>query len=328
MALTQKEIDDLINEMMQKSEVEQKPQVIKPKLRVYDFRRPDKFSKDQVRGTQLLFDNFCRQLTSYFSGLFRLAIHANVSSVDQITYQEFARELTNPCCVAVLDWKGLPSSMLVDFSLKVALPMVDRLCGGSGNTSVISRSLTEIETAVFRRVVQAMSGIFSETLKDFNVGHPEINVTSLEVNPLFVQQAMAPNDVVLSVAVSLKFGSQTGNITFCLPYAMLEPILPALSAYRWFSRNKDMSSKENDSSASTALKNVEVSLSCVLGNTTLPARDVLSLRPGDILELNTPRNGFATLNIFGKPKFLVRIGRSGKRLAARVEGLVPSDEEV
>jgi flagellar motor switch protein FliM len=328
LALSQKDIEELINSVIKKSEVIAKPQVAKPRLRVYDFRRPDKFSKDQLRGAQLLFDSFSRQLTSYFSGLFRMAIHANVNSVDQITYQEFAKGLSSPCCVGIVTWGNLPSNMLVNLSLKVALPMLDRLCGGGGNPPGISRTLTEIEMAMTRRMVQAMADLLRDSLGEFHIERQDLTVSSLEVNPLFIQQALPPNDMVLSVSVAMKFGAQTGTVEFCLPYVLLEPVLPALSANRWFSRGDEtLGDNQAEGVVSSAIEEVEVPLSCRLGETILPMRDVLSLLKGDILELNVSRNGAATLYVFGKPKFSVKVGTVGTRLAARIISVAEDGEE-
>lgn len=328
MALSQKDIEELVNSVIKKSDTGTKPQVAKARLRVYDFRRPDKFTKDQLRGAQLLFDDFSRQLTSYFSGLFRMAIHANVNSIDQVTYQEFARGLSSPCCVGVVNWGNLPSSMLVNVSLKVALPMMDRLCGGGGNPPGLSRTLTEIEMAMTRRIVQSMSNILRDSLKEFHMEAEDLTISSLEVNPLFVQQAMPPNDMVLSVSVAIKFGAQTGTVEFCLPYVLLEPVLPALSANRWFSRGDE---SQGDARARTmtagAIEEIEVPLSCRLGDTVLPMRDVLSLQAGDVLELNMPKDGPAALYVFGKPKFSVKVGTVGKRLAARIISVAEDGEE-
>lgn len=328
MALSQKDIEELINSVIKKSETATKPQVAKPRLRVYDFRRPDKFSKDQLRGAQLLFDNFSRQLTSYFSGLFRMAIHANVNSIDQITYQEFAKGVSSPCCVGIVSWGNLPSSMLVNMSLKVTLPMLDRLCGGGGNPPGISRTLTEIEVAMTRRMIQSMADILRDSLREFHIEAQDLTISSLEVNPLFVQQALPPNDMVLSVSVAVKFGAQTGTMEFCLPYVLLEPVLPALSANRWFSRG-DESQGDNQTATvvSGAVEEIEVPLSCRLGDTVLPMRDVLSLEAGDIIELNVPKGGPATLYVFGKPKFSVKVGTVGNRLAVRILSVAEDGEE-
>lgn len=328
MALSQKDIEELINSVIKKSDAgATQPQVAKARLRVYDFRRPDKFTKDQLRGAQLLFDDFSRQLTSYFSGLFRMAIHANVNSIDQITYQEFAKGLSSPCCVGVVNWGSLPSSLLVNLSLKVALPMLDRLCGGGGNPPGLSRTLTEIEMAMTRRIVQSMSDILHDSLKEFHIEAEDLTVSTLEVNPLFVQQAMAPNDMVLSVSVAIKFGAQTGTVEFCLPYVLLEPVLPALSANRWFSRGDESQGGKTAAVTASAIEEIEVPLSCRLGDTVLPMRDVLSLEAGDILELNVAKGGPATMYVFGKPKFSVKIGTVGTRLAARILSVAEDGEE-
>ncbi|MGI6632109.1 MAG: flagellar motor switch protein FliM [Bacillota bacterium] len=328
MALTQQEIEALVNSVMKQSEAEEKPQLAKPRLRVYDFRRPDKFSKDHLRGAQLLFDNFSRQLTSYFSGLFRMAIHVNVNSVDQVTYSEFAKGLASPCCVGIVSWGDLPSNMLVNVGLRVVLPMLDRLCGGGGNPPGISRTLTEIELAMTKRVVQSIVDIFRDAVREYRIDAHNLLVSSLEVNPLFVQQALPPNEMVLSVSVSVKFGSQTGTVEFCMPYSLLEPILPALSASRWFSRGSRAEEDKGTSELmSSAIEDIEVPLSCRLGDAALSVQDLLSLEPGDSIELNVPKDGYATIYIFGKPKFLAKVGRVGSRLAARIVAVAENGEE-
>jgi len=318
LALTQKEIEDLINSMMATDADQQEPQVAKPRLRVYDFKRPDKFSKDHLRGIQLLFDNFCRFLTSYFSGFFRVTVHSHVESVDQITYEEFASNLPNPCVVAVVQWGSLPSNMLISFSPQIAIPMVDRLCGGTGDSVSLSRVLTDIETAVLTRVAETMTDMLSVTLREFKVEEHNLKVNSIELNPLFIQQAMAPNDVVLSVILKMKFGAHSGNIEFCLPYVLLEPILPALSAHRWFSQRDEEAKPPRTEDAIDTISHIEVPISCILGECTLTMNDILSLKPGDVIELNTRKKDPATIYILDKPKFKAEVGRIGSRLAARI----------
>ncbi len=318
MALTQKEIEDLISSMINEGTKDAETQVVKPRLRVYDFKRPDKFSKDHLRGVQLLFDNFSRLVISYFSGLFRLAIHSNVVSVDQVTYEEFSTGLSSPCSVAVVEWGSLSSNMLVDFSPQIALLMVDRLCGGSGNATAVSRALTEIETAVLRRIAETMAGILSTALKEFNIEQHDLRVASIEVNPLFVQQAMAPNDIVMSVTIGIKFGTQSGNMEFCLPYVLLEPVLPALSAHRWFSKRNEESTERDRRDVSSAILNVEIPIYCRLGERALTMQDVMSLKPGDVIELDARVGDPAVLHLLGKPKFNAEIGRVGSRIAAKI----------
>ncbi len=326
MALTQKEIDALIDSVL-KRQTGDKLQVAQGRLRVYDFRRPDKFSKDHLRGAQLIFDSFCRQTTSYFSGLFRMAVHVEVESIDQLTYAEFSRELSNPCCVAIVKLGDLPSSMLVNAHLRVMLPMLDRLCGGEGNSPGFSRTLTEIEISMARRILLALTGIFGETLEDFNMGHNRPDISSIEVNPYFIQQIMGPSDMVLSASILVRFGAQSDRIEFCLPYVTLEPVLPAFSLNRWFRENDGSDDKGDGHSVSPAIENLEVPISCRLGKTVLQMSQVVSLREGDVIEMDLSKDGLATLYVFGKAKFSAEVGTLGNRLAARICSLWENGEE-
>lgn len=325
MALSQKDIDELINSVLKTKEDEALSQVAKARLRVYDFKRPDKFSKDHLRGAQLLFDGFSRQLTSYFSGLLRMPVHTEVSSVDQVTYGEFAAGLSTPCCVAVVSWGQLSGNMLTNMSLRVILPVLDRLCGGMGASGAATRVLTEIEVAMSRKLTQSMCDILSATLKEFNIDL-NLSVMSLETNALFIEQAMAPNDMVLAATVTIKLGNQSGLVEFCLPHVLLEPLLPALSANRWFSRQSGVPGKGTEN-VKDAISLVEVPISCRLGKTHLSVDDVLSLKKGDILELDVAETGCVTLYVFGKPKFKAKVGLAGNRMAARIVGLADGGEE-
>jgi flagellar motor switch protein FliM len=196
--------------------------------------------------------------------------------------------------------------------------MVDRLCGGTGDSVSLSRVLTDIETAVLTRVAETMTDMLSVTLREFKVEEHNLKVNSIELNPLFIQQAMAPNDVVLSVILKMKFGAHSGNIEFCLPYVLLEPILPALSAHRWFSQRDEEAKPPRTEDAIDTISHIEVPISCILGECTLTMNDILSLKPGDVIELNTRKKDPATIYILDKPKFKAEVGRIGSRLAARI----------
>lgn len=293
----------------------------RPKLRSYDFRRPDKFSKDHLRGAELLFDHYTRQLTSHLSAQFRMAVHADVASIEQTTYEEYMEHISNPCCVVIVNWGELPSNMLIDLSLKLVLPMLDRLCGGSGNVPSISRILTEIEMGMTRQLSEELVSVLETSVKESKLEQGDLAVSSLEVNPLFVQQVMPPGEMVLSVTIRVKFGSHSGNLEFCLPFTLMEPILPRLSANKWYSRNQ-FSDKEYNGQTAVPIENIEVPLTCRLGSTVLSLGEVGSITEGDVLELDTRKDGLGTLHVLGKPKFQVEIGMLGNRLAARIVSVI------
>jgi flagellar motor switch protein FliM len=73
------------------------------KIKIYDFKRPDKFSKEQIRTMCILHENFTRQATFVLTNRFKMPCHVHVASVDQLTYEEFIRSIPTPTTLAVID---------------------------------------------------------------------------------------------------------------------------------------------------------------------------------------------------------------------------------
>ena len=63
--LSQNEIDSLLEALSSGNlDVEALGHTEEKKIKKYDFRRPDKFSKDQLRAIQMIHEAFARQLTT------------------------------------------------------------------------------------------------------------------------------------------------------------------------------------------------------------------------------------------------------------------------
>ena len=149
--LSQSEIDKLLSALSDgsvdanqvKAEEDQK------KVKVYDFKRPDKFSKDQIRTLQMLHDNFGRLLNTYLSTSLRSMVDVEVASVEQLTYQEFVQSLANPSVIGVLAVPPLKGNIVMELNTSIAFSIIDRVFGGTGANTVKPRSLTEIEEYTF-----------------------------------------------------------------------------------------------------------------------------------------------------------------------------------
>lgn len=130
--LTQSEIDVLLAALSTGTiDVEEvKSEEKKRKVRTYDFRRPNKFSKDQVRTLVMLHENFARLLSTSLSTYLRTVVRAEVASVDQLTYEEFTKSLQNPTIMNILSLKPLEGNVIFEFSPNLAFAMIDRLLGG------------------------------------------------------------------------------------------------------------------------------------------------------------------------------------------------------
>ncbi|HNW93261.1 MAG TPA: flagellar motor switch protein FliM, partial [bacterium] len=127
-----------------------------PKVKLYDFRRPDKFSKDQIRTLQMINETFARLTTTSLSAQLRTMVHVHVASVDQLTYEEFMKSIPNPTTIAIASMAPLEGNCVLEVDPSIAFTIIDRLFGGKGWSSNLSRELTDIEQSVIERIIHRM----------------------------------------------------------------------------------------------------------------------------------------------------------------------------
>ena len=123
--------------------------------KLYNFRRPDKFSKDHLRGLQDTHREFARQLSMTLTAYLRMHLDVNVVSVDQLTYDEFVRSMPNPITLGIFELSPLPGQALIGISFEVLSCIVNRMLGGTGTIDAQTRELTDIEKALAKKVLQA-----------------------------------------------------------------------------------------------------------------------------------------------------------------------------
>jgi flagellar motor switch protein FliM len=326
--LTQKDLDALILSLLD-SEKEQdagsKERGSAPgrkPVRVYDFRRPDKFSRDQIRTVEMLHENIARLCSTYVAAQVRAMTTIAVSSVDAMTFEEFAALLPSPGYIATINMEPLKGQMFISLDIPVALVMVDRLFGGPGLVRDVGRGLTEIEVAIVNKL---LDGILSSVREGWSVlAAVTPKLDSVAQNPSFLQN-IAASEMTVVIKYDMKVGKALGSMTFCIPFMALEPVLPRLSARAWFGSPRHAPGKTEMETLLSRLKAVDVSLSVELGHACLCMRDVLEMEPGDVIELESRATGPVKVLVEGRPKFLATPGRAGKRLCIRIESLIKED---
>lgn len=325
--LTQAEIDALISAMVNQEHGPNQRRSNTPmpkRVRQYDFRRPDKFSKDQVRTVQMIHENFIRPLQTYFAGRFRTMVQMVIGSVDQATYAEFIRGTSSPSVICPFKMAPLPGTCVIDINPVVAFPMIDRLFGGPGAAPTQNRPLTEIETAVMHQVLRGTLGAYAEAWR--NVSDMQITPGSIETNPMFVQVA-APSEIVITISIDVRVGEHIGVITLCLPHLTLEPILDRLSAHNWF-KNRTQEVKPADSAALEAVVGgARVPMVAELGRTDLMLSEILDLAEGDVVMLSDCRVDSVQLKVGNQSLFYGRPGRVRGRLAVEITGNARKGDE-
>ena len=286
------------------------------KIKIYDFKRPDKFSKEQIRTVSIMHETFARLTTTSLSAQLRSLVQVHVASVDQLTYEEFIRSIPNPTTLAVINMDPLKGSSVLEIDPAITFSIIDRLFGGKGESIKVSRDLTDIESSVMEGIVVRILGNMREAWSQVIDLRPRLG--QIETNPQFAQ-IVPPNEMVVLVTLETKVGDVEGMMNFCIPYLTIEPIISKLSAQYWYSSVRRGATTENLNILRERLATVDVNVYAEIGSMDLTVREVLALTVGDIVRLPNVRSGDPmTLNVGSRPKFLCRPGVVGKKLAVQI----------
>ena len=281
----------------------------------YDFRRPDIVSKDQMRTLQMLHKNFCRYLSTTLSTYLRTVIEVNLVAVDQLTYGEFNMSLSNPTYISIFSLDPLEGRGVLEINPVLVFTLIDRLLGGAGNPPAEVRVLTDIEQAIIDRIIK----IFIEGLNQAwkHVADFQFCVTDSEVNPQFVQLVSSGETVIL-ITLEMKIGDNSGIISICFPFIFIEPIMSQLSAQHIMAATKKRPGESKLEYIKKNLEKSQLTISCKLGERMLTIREILGIRKGDVIMLDTKVNSPLVVEIQGKEKFLAIPGIIGKKKAVKI----------
>jgi flagellar motor switch protein FliM len=324
--LSQSEIDALLAALSsgEMDANELKKEETERKVKVYDFKRALRFSKDQIRGLTRIHENYARLLTTYFSAQLRTFVQITVASVDQLPYDEFIRSIPKMTILNIFEAPPLEGRMVLEVNPNIAYTMLDRLLGGQGTIPDKMGALTEIETTVMERVFSKALDTFHEAWKQIIELDPYLE--GLEMNPQFMQ-IVSPNEIVAVISFSTKIGDTTGMINLCLPHVVLEPIMPKLSGQYWFSKQKKNRDEEERLRVEERLKTAKLPVIAELGTATITVGEFLQLQPGDVIQLDQLIESKLKIRVGNRLKFLGQPGTQKGRVAVQIEEVLEEGEE-
>ncbi|WP_314666928.1 flagellar motor switch protein FliM [uncultured Selenomonas sp.] len=325
--LSQSEIDKLLSALSDGSvsAEEVKAEEEERKVKVYDFKRPDRFSKDQIRTLFMLHESFSRLLNTYLSASLRTMVDIEVLSVEQLTYQEFVQSMGNPSVIGILALPPLKGNIIIEVGTDLAFSYIDRVFGGEGKSGLKSRALTDIETAIMRRFIDTVTGYFKEAWS--NVVEFRPNFETMETNPQFAQ-IVPPSDMVVLVTIHIKMGEVDGMMNICIPYLVLEPVMSKLTTSFWVAASADReSSPEQVAELQRKIERTHVPFKVELGSVNITIHEFLTLGFGDVLQLDTLTKDELICYVGTNAKFRAHPGTAGKRMAVQISGIIEGDDD-
>ncbi len=291
----------------------------KGKMKMYDFRRPDKFSKDQIRTIEMMHESFARHFGADLSGYIRTIAEVTVTSVKQLTYMEYVEKIPNPTSIAVFSVEPLKGLAIFEINPSIIFPIIDRVLGGQGEAIAKPRELTDLEQAIVGKIIE--KGFLNlkdswHRIVDFD---PEIKAR--ETNPQFVQ-IVAPNEMCLNLNFEIKIKEHVGSMSMCIPYMVIESVLYKLSAKQWFTLSKEEMNQETQQILDDKVKHTWVPMYVNLGSATLKMKDVVNLKLGDIIKLETGAKDDLLVTVENKPMFYGKVGTKGKKKAVKITAII------
>jgi len=328
--LSQDEIDQLLSAISSgdaQQEDFSQAQAEQKKVKIYDFKRPDKFSKDQIRTVQMMHETFARLTTTALSAKLRAMVSVHVQSVDQLTYEEFIRSIPNPTTLSLINMDPLKGSAILEVDPSITFTIIDRLFGGAGEHAKLTRELTDIEMSVVEGIIVHILGNLREAWSTVIDLRPRLG--TIETNPQFAQ-IVPPNEMVMLITLETKIGESEGMMNLCIPYITIEPIIQKLSAQYWFSSIRRGESDVNRTMIQSRLDNVAVQISVEIGTVSLGFKDIMNLKVGNIIKMpNTTVREEFTFKVEERAKFKCRPGRIGSRLAVQIgEAVIDTPDEL
>lgn len=285
-------------------------------VQVYDFKRPERVSKDQMRALEALHEGFARNFGVALSGYLRTIVEASVSHTEQLTYAEFIAALPNPTCFNLLKSEGIDGQLCLEISPLIVYPIIDRLLGGGrAEVFIPQRPLTGIEQRLVQRITDRATLHLSEAWS--NLRETKFSVQDSESNPQLVQ-IVPPSETVVVVGFELKMGGRSGTMSLCIPFNVIEPVMGRLSAQNWGSYQRKGQSAEGEQRLGRSVSGSPVDLRAVLARTTIKLGDLLTLARGDVITTDRPTGGPVAVQVEGRTKFHGSLGQFRGKKAVRV----------
>ena len=284
--------------------------------KLYNFRRPDKFSKDNLRALRDIHREFSKAISLVLSGYLRMRVEIEIVSVDQLTHEEFVRSMPSPISVGVFEFEPLSGQVLLGISFEVISCIVNRMLGGVGNIENQTRELTDIEKALAKKVIN----IIIKSLEDsWNTIIPVTGkFISLDDNYQSIQVATAGEIVALLTFEVQISGKHFGLFSLCFPYPVLETVLGHLSTQHIFQTKGLVASNDERLKMISKINTSNVDLRVQFGQCSITLDDFLQLSEGDIIKLDNKVQDDLIVKVNGEKKFFARPGTLKDKICVKI----------
>jgi len=312
--LSQEEIDNVFKKLRETA-AEEDPS---KRAQIYDFRRPDRIAKDQLRAIHLLHENFARALASSLSAYLRAYVAVNLVSVEQLSFMEFTQCLPSPTCMISLGMRPFDGNAVLEINPTLVFPILEMLLGGTGKAPTkINREITEIEQSI-------MESLLRIVLHDLRTAWHAVTtidfaIESFETEPQLLQ-ILAPNEAVVAISMEVRIGDTAGMMNIGIP-SIIVKMLRQKFDQQWSVR-KTRATEEERGRVLRLIRPAIIHLDARLQGTTMGVETLLDLKEGDILAFDHPVDRVLDITVNGRLKYQGEVVTTGRKRAFHIQQFV------
>lgn len=286
----------------------------------YDFRRPDRIPKEQLRSIHLMHDFLARNLASSLGAYLRAYITVSLVSVEQIPFAEFQQYLPTPTSIANISMRPLDGNAVLELNPSLVFPMLNVLLGGSGESATTeTRELTEIESSIIEGVVKIVLHDLKEAWAP--VTEIDFSIEGTETQPQLMQ-ILSPNEAVVAIGFEITMGDSRGMMNLGIPSIMVK-MMGQKFEQQWSIQRRSGSSAEQNQMR-LLLNRVPLGLEALVSGARIRVEDLLNLEQEDVISLDIPATRPAELRVNGKSKFRGEIVATGTKRGILVSDSFPA----
>jgi flagellar motor switch protein FliM len=326
--LSQEEIDALLEvvdeDNVNPDDLEKDNEILDQRqITLYDFKRPNRVSKEQLRTFRSLHDKMARNLASQISSVMRSIVEIQLHSVDQMTYGEFLMSLPSPTSFNVFSLKPLDGKAVIELNPSIVFPMIERLLGGTGESYDSNREFSDIELNLLDTILKVISANLREAWGPVVDIYPIVEAKESSPN---VVQIVAQNEIVVMVVMEIIIGHTSGMISFCYPVITLESVLPKLAS-RDLMLTETSSRKSRNKELKALVGGAKVDLEAIIGHANLTMRSILEIEVGDIIRLDRKADDTVILRVDSKDKFIAKLGVNRYRKVVKIIEILKTEHD-
>ncbi len=311
--LSQDEIDALLHGVSSNDIDTDDEEFADGEARNYDFTTQDRIVRGRMPTLEMVNERYARLFRISIFNMLRRSAEISVGGVQMLKFSEYVHSLFVPTSLNMVRIKPLRGTALFVLDPRLVFMIVDNYFGGDGrfHAKIEGREFTPTELRVVEMILEQVFVDLKEAWAP--VMQLDFVKQNSEVNPQFAN-IVSPSEVVVVNTFHVEIEGGGGDFHITLPYSMLEPIRELLDA--GVQSDRDDTDDRWAESLREEIKTSTVSLSCTLAETEISLRDIMDMKPGDVIPVDVP--DLVTMNAEGIPVFRGKYGVSRGSMAVKI----------